>query len=241
MTNIPVELFLEIPTDMKMWFLTHNRVPKLTTTQLGTIDSIARATYLEREFLGKVNKQSGVRRNNLTTECWEWTGATYGNGYGEIKEDRYGDGYAHRWSYSHFKGEIPDGKLIRHQCDHRLCVNPDHLEIGEKKENNQECRERNSRACGRKLQPSEYPKIVERMNQGELLKDIALDYQMNWKSISRALKKAEIRPAYNHNQTITPEQIAQMKQMRQDGKSYYAIAREMGVSQSSVYNLVGEQ
>jgi len=98
--------------------------------------------------------------------------------------------FAHRISYRLFKGEIPEGKCVRHKCDVRHCVNPDHLEIGTKKENNQDCLDRNPRASGRKLQPSEYPKILERWGNGELLKDIAKEYGMNWKSISRAIKKA---------------------------------------------------
>lgn len=42
---------------------------------------------------------------------------------------------AHRFSYIIHKGEIPDGKLIRHLCHNRECVNPDHLEIGTTQDN----------------------------------------------------------------------------------------------------------
>lgn len=36
--------------------------------------------------------------------------------------------YAHRFSYEHHKGSIPDGLDIDHLCRRRHCVNPDHLE-----------------------------------------------------------------------------------------------------------------
>jgi hypothetical protein len=143
----------------------------------------------QSRFLSFVNKQSGVRSNDLATDCWEWIGATYGNGYGQTRATWCPDAYAHRTAYLLFKGDIPDGKLIRHRCDNRGCVNPEHLEIGTKKENNHDALQRNPRACGRKLQPADLVVIHDRWVKGELLKDIAKDYGMNWKSISRALKK----------------------------------------------------
>jgi hypothetical protein len=144
-----------------------------------------------RKFLSYVNKQSGVRPNDLTTDCWIWEGTIDGNGYGHLQTlwaTAMGK-FAHRISYRLFVGDIPEGKLIRHRCDVRKCVNPDHLALGGKAENNQDARERNPRACGRKVQPSEYPAIVERWGKGELLKDIAKEYGMNPKCLSRAIRK----------------------------------------------------
>lgn len=141
-------------------------------------------------FLSFANKQSGLRPNGLETDCWEWTGATYGNGYGQTRAAWSPDDYAHRTAYILFRGDIPEGRLIRHKCDNRNCVNPDHLEIGTKKENNHDALARNPKACGRKLHPADLVVIQDRWVKGELLKDIAKDYKMNWKSISRALKKA---------------------------------------------------
>ena len=171
-------------------------MPKYPTEILKTLSIEKQKEILEREFLMRTNKQSGVRLNNLTTDCWEWTGGTYTTGYGQLTKVRYGEGYAHRWSYEHFNGEIPDGKLIRHKCDNRKCVNPEHLQIGTKADNNNEARERNPKACGKKLADEELPKIVERMKNGEYLKNIAKDYEMNWKCISRRLEQAGIRPKY---------------------------------------------
>ena len=66
--------------------------------------------------------------SKLETGCWRWFGNTANNGYGRFcaKGDRRY--LAHRWSYEHFKGPIPDGMEIDHTCGKRDCVNPDHLE-----------------------------------------------------------------------------------------------------------------
>ena len=55
--------------------------------------------------------------------CWLWGGAWTGAGYGHFRGER-----AHRVSYRHFKGEIPEGAHIHHRCEVRCCVNPEHLE-----------------------------------------------------------------------------------------------------------------
>jgi hypothetical protein len=61
------------------------------------------------------------------TGCWLWHGATTVGGYG-VCGGRKHRSYAHRWSYEHFVGPIPDGLEIDHLCRVRCCVNPDHLE-----------------------------------------------------------------------------------------------------------------
>lgn len=59
--------------------------------------------------------------------CWIWNAALNNDGYGifnfELKCIK-----AHKFSYIHFKGQVPDGLEIDHKCRVRNCVNPDHLE-----------------------------------------------------------------------------------------------------------------
>ena len=44
---------------------------------------------------------------------------------------------AHRLAYMITKGngEIPKGFIVRHSCDNRSCINPDHLLLGTKQDN----------------------------------------------------------------------------------------------------------
>jgi hypothetical protein len=78
-------------------------------------------------FWGKVSKGS----NN---ECWIWNSAINGSGYGSIKVNHKVFG-AHCFSYLLNKGEIPNNLVIRHICNNKLCVNPNHLSIGTAFEN----------------------------------------------------------------------------------------------------------
>lgn len=42
---------------------------------------------------------------------------------------------AHRLTYENEKGPIPKGAFILHSCDNPSCVNPDHLRVGNAKDN----------------------------------------------------------------------------------------------------------
>jgi hypothetical protein len=59
--------------------------------------------------------------------CIEWTAYCGDNGYGRFYLDGKG-ALAHRWSYEHHVGPIPDGLVIDHLCRNHACVNPEHLE-----------------------------------------------------------------------------------------------------------------
>lgn len=68
--------------------------------------------------------------------CIEWIACTNGVGYGVLSINRTGGKIlAHRWSYQHHNGPIPDGLSIDHLCRNRGCVNPDHLEAVTHREN----------------------------------------------------------------------------------------------------------
>ncbi len=76
----------------------------------------------------------------LNNGCWEWQKATKGFGYGQLTVGSRTDKTrktetAHRLSYKVFIGEIPLGKWVLHKCDNPKCVNPDHLYIGDRKQN----------------------------------------------------------------------------------------------------------
>lgn len=45
---------------------------------------------------------------------------------------------SHRLAYEELVGPIPEGKSILHKCDNPICINPDHLEVGDLELNNRQ-------------------------------------------------------------------------------------------------------
>lgn len=68
-----------------------------------------------------------------TESCWLWEGARQGI-YGAFWLNGKLVG-SHKASYLLYKGNIADGYVVRHMCKDKLCVNPEHLEIGTRKQN----------------------------------------------------------------------------------------------------------
>lgn len=71
----------------------------------------------DEEFY-KINSQSG---------CWDFTGATFDTGYGQLRRNRKII-RAHRYFYEKYKGAVPQGYDLDHLCKNKKCVNPQHLE-----------------------------------------------------------------------------------------------------------------
>ena len=79
--------------------------------------------------------------------CWHWTGYLYKTGYGLFGHNSKHLQLAHRASYELHGREIPEGLALDHichnprecaggvTCQHRRCVNPDHLEPATAKHN----------------------------------------------------------------------------------------------------------
>jgi len=85
-------------------------------------------------FLSKLPKN--YHTVDMQDVCWTWQGSLHKTtGYGEIGWGKYDKYFAHRISYIVFNNIIPQGILVRHTCDNRLCVNPKHLLLGSHHDN----------------------------------------------------------------------------------------------------------
>ena len=93
----------------------------------------------------------------VETGCWETRSRKTFEGYGIIKHDARYEG-AHRWAYRAWVGPIPEGLLIRHECDNPPCINPDHLETGTDADN---ARDKKTRGRGRGLSGSDHWYAIE--------------------------------------------------------------------------------
>lgn len=91
-----------------------------------------------------MDEQKGRLRDRLLSKIqvvdghWIWTKCTNRpGGYGLIKVDGIME-LAHRVSWRVFRGPIPDGIKVLHECDLPLCINPDCLFLGTLSDNTQD-------------------------------------------------------------------------------------------------------
>jgi hypothetical protein len=150
-------------------------------------------TLIER-FWAKVAVSDG---------CWNWTGGTRG-GYGRFR-DSVGKISAHRFSYWLHRGPIPQDVIVRHKCDNRACVNPDHLELGSLADNVADMDERRRRSVGgshfgAKLTEADIPLI--RADQRSH-RDIGAAYGVSKTTITRIKSGAKWRHVESNNMTQT--------------------------------------
>lgn len=97
--------------------------------------------YRRRRANGSLGEFHRIRSDDPATQffakvdaagvCWEWRAAVNNRGYGKFRQM-----FAHRWAWEYLIGPIPDGLTIDHLCRNIVCVNPDHLEVVTKAENN---------------------------------------------------------------------------------------------------------
>jgi hypothetical protein len=86
--------------------------------------------------------------NSEAGSCWPWIGTKTGQGYGRFFFGRE-EFRAHRVAFALAKNTaLPGVVMVCHRCDNPECCNPDHLFLGEAKDNNAD-----TLAKGRQITP----------------------------------------------------------------------------------------
>ena len=92
---------------------------------------------------GRANQLTGSLADRLwpriqvgsAEECWPWTGALNGSGYGvisrggsRVRGDVIKNALAYRAAWELTNGPVPEGLELDHLCRNKACCNPAHLE-----------------------------------------------------------------------------------------------------------------
>ncbi len=107
-------------------------------------------------------------------ECWDWQDTLTKGGYGQFRVN-YRALQATRVSYYLTHGVDPMELVVRHKCDRPICVNPNHLELGDQRDNMRDAVERGRMNCGDKNGSRTHPESVafgERQGQAKLTAEV---------------------------------------------------------------------
>lgn len=137
----------------------------------------------EAYFWGRATKRSNG--------CWEWPTKTYHYGLITRKGVLYG---THCYSWTLTKGPIPKGVCVLHTCDNRRCINPNHLFLGTKGDNNRDAFSKKRHYFGTrhwkaKLTPADVRVIRKRYARGESQESIGKDYGVCQAHVSDVVHK----------------------------------------------------
>lgn len=178
--------------------------------------------------------------------CWYWMAAVRPDGYGAFN-CRDATVQAYRASWRIYKGPLPDGLMLRHTCDERLCVNPNHLIPGTHADNMRDMVERNRQTFGEKnpqaFLTEEKVKAIhaDPRTQSEIAEAYGVTTSTvstiktgsTWKHLGLEPHKRPVRTkGEKHGMSKLTEEI--VRYIRQSPLSGKALSKELGFSHSTV-------
>lgn len=115
----------------------------------------------------------------MFSRCTEWEGLRNPGGYGlrftgKTAQNRSGNELAHRVAYREAFGEFDKKLCVLHKCDNPPCINPEHLFLGTRKDNNLDAFKKGRRYS--KLKEEQVLEIRKRLTDKERPVDLAREY-----------------------------------------------------------------
>lgn len=141
----------------------------------------------------------GVTRGK-EDDCWLWKGRKHKFGYGRV-----GELLSHRVSWMIHRGNLTDDMCVLHKCDaryalgdttYRSCVNPNHLWLGNRDDNQKDMTNKNRQAVGerhgRVKLTDEQCLLILNLKGVEKATVIATRFSISWRHVY-SLWKGRIR------------------------------------------------
>lgn len=160
-------------------------------TKAAEMNALARDAKCVARFLRKVERRG-------SDECWLWLASTATSGHGQFSLRPGQNVRAHRFAWTLANGDIPldEAIVVRHTCDNPPCCNPEHLILGQQKDNIQDMHERGRASGGHtsrpgqsnpmcKLTDEQVSQIKSRRSAGETGRALALEFGVSPAQISR--------------------------------------------------------
>lgn len=154
--------------------------------------------------------------------CWAWIGPKSTHGYGSIAINRRPK-LAHRMSYAVAHGRTPAGVMILHKCDNKLCVNPEHLAVGDAWDNMADRDRKGRQASGDRNGSRTKP---ENLRRGE--------------NHPKRLRPEETPRGEEHGRArVTEAQVIEMRRRFDAGEvRIFELVRETQLEKSTVRSIV---
>lgn len=141
-----------------------------------------RKTNREERFWSKVHPEP-------MSGCWLWDGFIVSDGYGIFRYAK-GEVYrAHRLAYILSRGPIPEYMVVRHKCNNRACVNPDHLVLGTHADNSADMVRARRYKVAAKITEQQVFEIRKRAKSGEPYVVLAVEFKIGPAAVSRIVRR----------------------------------------------------
>lgn len=149
------------------------------------------------QTIEEIKKRFNEKVKISDTGCHEWIGTIQSNGYGRFSF--LGKSiYAHRFSALLKFGILINNKDICHICDNRRCVNPEHLFIGTRKENMEDCKKKGRQAKGEKLSKKLTDKKVKEIKILISEKQNILEISKKYGVSKTAISQIKLNKSWRH-------------------------------------------